>query len=346
MNYKSIILFFLVFLFPSIYISKDNVQYKCADDLKIDTCYLSSEVESQDKTEYTYYLKGCSKKKKCVEVPTINSKGLYQCAKVKEYREDGDSCKVNEECQSGLCSNEKCTYIADGQECEDSRSCNKNSRCKWNSDDKGECTALISEGKECESTDDCAFGLLCNTAVTPSNCTKMFSLEDGKDSSEDFLCKNGRQYNNKCVTTKTVNSTCSEETDMCQISYTENESEKNVDIECKSVSLSGGEYDDREYFCPLQSDSNLLKEYIEEYTKQRDKMKQKDIDKIHVGKMEEIERYTLNGHKKVLKAYVNLEYYKIIGDDDCIRDYFITQEKANKNKLSTIFLSLLLLLII
>lgn len=342
MNYKSIILFFLVFLFPSIYISQDTYQYKCADDLKIDTCYLESEVESQDKTEYTYYLKGCSKKKKCVRVPTINGEELYQCVKVKEYREDGDSCKVNEECQSGVCSNEKCTYIAVGQECEETRSCNKNSRCKRDEDDnKRKCTALISEGEKCESTDDCAFGLLCNTAVTPSNCTKMFSLEDGKDSSEDFLCKNGKQHNEKCVTTKTVNSTCSEETDMCQISYTENESEKNVDVSCKHDSEVDGEY-----FCPLQSDSTLLKEYIEEYTKQRDKMKQKDIDKIHVGKMEEIERYTLNGHKKVLKAYVNFAHYKIIGDDDCIRDYFITQEKANKNKLSTILLSLLLLLII
>ena len=89
-----------------------------------------------------------------------------------------------------------------------------------------------------------------------------------------------------------------------------------------------------------------MKDYIEVYKKEREKLSQDDIEKIHVGNMGEGDRYTLNGHKKVLKAYVNMEYYKIIGNKDCIRDYFITDLKANKNQLSILILFFLSLLMI
>ena len=112
MDRTSLILSLLVLLFPSIYKSATTYQYKCADDLKIDTCYLETEVTNGDNTAVTYYFKGCSKKKKCQAIETSNGEDLYQCVKVKEFRKDGDSCKVNEECQSGNCSSGKCSYIA------------------------------------------------------------------------------------------------------------------------------------------------------------------------------------------------------------------------------------------
>ena len=346
MNKISLILSLLVLLFPSIYKSATTYQYKCADELKIDTCYLRTKNESGENTAVTYYLKGCSKNKKCQAIETSNGEDLNQCVKVKEFREDGDSCEVNEECQSGNCLSGKCAYIADGQKCENSYSCQRNYRCNDNERVEAEsvCVTLKASGAECENNYQCGFGLLCNTAVTPHMCTEMFSVENGKESDKDFLCKSGRQYHWKCATTKTENSTCSESTNSCKITYSNGESEQTVEQSCEKSSENSDI--NSQYFCPLPSDSKEMKDYIEVYKKEREKLNKDDIDKIHVGNMEDKDRYTLNGHKKVLEAYVNLQYYKIIGDNDCIRDYFISEQSANKNKLSILIMLILSLFMI
>ena len=229
--------------------------------------------------------------------------------------------------------------------CDYNQLCNKNSRCKENNENNV-CVALSNKNELCDSSDDCAFGLLCNSAVTPHMCTEMFSLEDGKESDEDFLCASGRQYDGKCATTKMVNSNCTRTDDYqtnCQISLNEGGSERTVSQSCKYIDVG-----DREgkMVCPLQSDSPEMKDYIATYKKEREKMDQKDIEKIHIGLMGENGRFTLNGHKKVLEAYVNLNYYKMIGDNDCIRDYFISEQGANKNKLTILIMLLLSLLVI
>ena len=75
-------------------------------------------------------------------------------------------------------------------------------------------------------------------------------------------------------------------------------------------------------------------------------MSQKDIDKVHVGVIKISGRYTLSGHKNVVKAYVNLQYYKYIDGNDCIKDYFITKLQGYINKLSIISISFLYLFLI
>ena len=163
------------------------------------------------------------------------------------------------------------------------------------------------------------------------------------EKNEDYLCKSGKQHSEKCATTKTINATCTSidhSQPTCQISY----------------NIGGGDQSGTEFcmfyedyynsYCPLQSDSKEMKDYIELYKKEREKMDQNDIDKIHVGNMEDKDRFTLNSNKKVLEAYVNLQYYKIIGDNECIRDFFISDQKANKNKLSILIMLLLSLLMI
>ena len=345
MNKISLILFFPILIFPSIYISTTTYKYKCADDLKLDTCYLRTEVEKGENTEVTYYVKGCSNNKKCINIRIDNSGYLNQCVKVKKYKKQGDSCVLNEECQSGYCSNGKCSYIEDGKQCEYNQLCKTNSTCKWNGleGNKGVCVALSSKDNECTSSNDCPFGLLCNKAVFPSVCTEMFSLDIGKDSSEDFLCESGKQYIGKCATTKTINSTCTGINNFepnCQISYNVGEGDE---LGIESCRIYEDYYNS---YCPLQSDSKEMKDYIKVYKKEREKMSQKDIDKIYVRLMEDNERYTLNGNKKVLEAYVNLKYYKYIDGNDCVRDYFITYLKGNKNTLSMIILSFFLIILL
>lgn len=118
MNKISLILLFSILVYPSTCMRK----YKCADKLKINTCYLRMETGT--------YVKGCAKNEKCTNVDLNDGSYLNQCVKVKEFRENGDSCVVNEECQSSYCANGKCAYIPDGKKCEYSRSCNKNQDAK------------------------------------------------------------------------------------------------------------------------------------------------------------------------------------------------------------------------
>ena len=71
--------------------------YKCADDLKLDTCYLSTSTDE--------YVKACATGKTCEETEG----GAYACVKRKTLLEEGDKCIVDEECQSDLCKDKKCT---------------------------------------------------------------------------------------------------------------------------------------------------------------------------------------------------------------------------------------------
>lgn len=66
-------------------------------------------------------------------------------------------------------------------------------------------------------------------------------------------------------------------------------------------------------------------------------MKKEDIDKIHVALMGDKGRFTLNGNKNVVKAYVNLMYYKEIEDNDCVKDYFITILESKKLDFQKLF---------
>ena len=80
MDRTSLILSLLVLLFPSIYISATTYQYKCADELKIDTCYLEAEVTNGEDTEITYYGKRCSKNKK---LPRCSTRTLFSTNNIK-----------------------------------------------------------------------------------------------------------------------------------------------------------------------------------------------------------------------------------------------------------------------
>ena len=336
MDRTSLILSLLVLLFPSIYISATTYQYKCADELKIDTCYLETKVTNGEDTEITYYGKRCSKNKKCNRVVTDNEDSFYQCTKINKLKEIGDSCNINEECHSNYCSNNKCAYLSDGQNCSSNQLCQKNSICKYNDNLKPICTRLSSKDSECNNSDECEFGLLCNKALIPSKCTEMFSLENGIDSSEDFLCKSGRKYDNKCASSKIFNSTCSSlhYEEKCEISYNNGEGDQKTTVECEGHVI-----------CPLQTDSQQMKDYIMTFTNELNKMKKEEIQNIHMGDLKQQGRFTLNGNKNVVEAYVNLMFYKIIEKNECVKDFTISLLKGYKNDLSFIVILWLVLLL-
>ena len=73
---KSIITIAILLLSLSLVSSAADV-YKCASDLKLDTCYLKQESGTEDDSFTTYYVDGCPKGKSCES--SIYPYGISMC---------------------------------------------------------------------------------------------------------------------------------------------------------------------------------------------------------------------------------------------------------------------------
>lgn len=282
--------------------------YKCADDIKLNTCYAEYEEEIGEETTYTYFVKGCSKNKKCVK-----ANGFGQCMKVKEKREVDESCDHNVDCVTGLCNGGKCKA---NTKCDhDDESCDKNQYCLL-----GACVSMIKTGNVCSSDDDdyddltshCEYGALCGKTGDDITykCTKMYSLSDGTKSTNKFLCKSGQTHNGKCVSTSIKESTCSSE-HQCKITYKEGTNSEDESIECEE-NYKG------DYSCPLQSDSKEWEKYIEKFNKVIDK----DPKKIRLATVNRIHYGDYDLAKKSVDFFQSQMVNKDDGDNKCIRNYF------------------------
>ena len=190
MRFSIIITFAIIYL-----VASDQTEtYKCADALELDTCYLEKETE----TDKTYYVKACKKGKTC----HTDSDGGY-CYKDIELLEEGDKCVLDKECKTQKCSQNKCAYLADGEECNESYQCGIKSKC-YGSPSK--CVAYVGEGASCKEVDGveppCRPGLVCGKIEDDEEktCIKQFSVENGKKVSDWRLCKNGNIGNDKKCT--------------------------------------------------------------------------------------------------------------------------------------------------
>ena len=186
----------IIITFAIIYLvaSEQTETYKCADALELDTCYLKKATE----TDITYYVKACKKGKTC----HTDSDGGY-CYKDIELLEEGDKCVLDEECKTQKCSQNKCAYLADGEECHgDAERCGIKSTC---SEDSGKCAAYVGEGASCKAVDGvqppCRPGLICGKIDDEDEkCIKQFSVENGKKVDNDDLCKSGKKGDDgKCT---------------------------------------------------------------------------------------------------------------------------------------------------
>ena len=181
----------IIITFAIIYLvaSEQTETYKCADELELDTCYLTKATD----TEITYYVKACKKGKTC------NRNSGY-CYKKIELLEEGDKCVIDEECKTQKCSGNKCAYLADGEECNRDEQCGIKSECK-----SGKCVAYVGEGASCKAVDGvqppCRPGLICGKIEDDEDekCIKQFSVENGKKVSNAFLCKSGIIDDGKCI---------------------------------------------------------------------------------------------------------------------------------------------------
>ena len=286
---------------------KSKVIYKCADEIKLDTCFAKYEEETGTETIYTYFVKECSQNKKCIEV-----NGFRQCLKVKDKREVDESCEHNVDCITELCSDGKCKG---NTKCSRDEDCGKNEYCSDTN-----CVAMIKIGNECNryyesETSDCEFGAMCGKTGedNTSKCTKMYSLEDGVKSTNKYLCKNGQTNGGKCVSSSIKDSTCNSDHE-CTVTYNDGTNSVHVQISCQS-NYKG------EYTCPLQSDSEEWKKYIEKFQKVVDK-DEDDIKKIRLANVNRIHYGDYDLAKKSVDFFKSWMVNKDDGDNKCIRNYF------------------------
>ena len=341
MTYKTLILLLCL-------VSYSLCAYKCADDLKLDTCYLS--------TSTGKYVKACGKGKTC----KYTDGGAYACVKRKTLLEEGDKCITDEECQSDLCKDKKCTVLKDGDTCEDDENCGNGSYCKQPKDSTGSytCAKYLAPGADCDTSEDpyakCTIGYTCVQAgdSTKKTCVQYYSLDDGTiindgDDDSNKACKSNYVFektdgNYACGTVK--NSTeCSEDSSgdyICTVGVTFSATDDNkVEKNCYDEWVSGTTI----YTCPykVRTNANEFSAYVEEYGK-----KLKEILEDEDIKISNLDSDHLN-NKALIEKYV--EYYHkddVSGDDkDCVMDYFVREAGSNQIKLTlvTLFISLLLI---
>ena len=171
-----------------------NILFKCADNLKLDTCFVKVP-QNGDNLEINY-VTDCGKGKKCVEVGES-----YKCVKRANLLEEGDKCKIDQECKTGKCKGEKCSYLADNEECDGDENCGLNSSCV-DVDGVSKCIAMIAEGQSCgeDIKGECKAGLACGTVgdETSSTCQKRYSVADDTKVSYYRLCKGGKTVDGIC----------------------------------------------------------------------------------------------------------------------------------------------------
>ena len=341
MTYKTLILLLCL-------VSYSLCAYKCADELKLDTCYLST-------STYTY-VKACGKGKTCEQTKG----GAYACVKRKNLLEEGDKCIDDKECQSGVCKDKKCTVLKDGDTCKQyhHENCGNGSYCKRPKDSTGSytCTKYLAPGADCNTAEDpyaqCPIGYQCIKAgdSTKKTCVQFYSLDDGTvinnfnyDDETKKTCKSGYIFpksngDNACGTVKNVTE-CSDDGSgdyLCTVGVTFSATEDNkFDINCINE-------DSETKKCPYIVRTDEFNAYVEEYGKklkeilEDEDIKISNLDSDHLNDKDLIEKYVEYYHKNDVSSD---------DDKDCVMDYFIREEGSNQMKLTliTLFISLLLI---
>lgn len=159
---------------------------ECSATLPSTMCYRFSE------DSYKIQLKACGTNEVC-EVNQmassydydLTSSGLYckGSSYIPEGKFPGETCKVKQECRSGVCGSGICQGMPVGAACKDTWECESGVTCQ-----QGICEFQKKEGVECLEDQDCANNLLCHAGI----CTAYFSLRTGESGTENpYLCKSG-----------------------------------------------------------------------------------------------------------------------------------------------------------
>ena len=347
---KSLFLFSLLLISFTAILSKDTKNvYKCASDLKVDTCYFKDYQSTESTDTYTYYVDACPKGKYCVDLSDDdNTEGILvsQCMKKKHYLDEGDKCEVGSECKSGVCTDKKCVTYEEGKTCSKTKECKLGLYCKT-SDKSKSCAKYLKKDESCANNEGkCRPGLECANG----KCIPIYSLKDGEKTDNDGACRSGEKYPNngeeQCGEV-TAAGECKSDKAVVTIKF---DTEKNFEVSCTGSipELGGVYYDDLKSSFLGQANWNKyvekLDNYIDDILEDDEYLEYQSLDGIDV---------TITfGIKELQKLYIEYLHRRKIeaaADDDakeCVREYYLRQLSSNKLYISLfgLFLSVVALL--
>ena len=302
----------IFFIFALNVLGKEIIQkYACADELEADVCKLDSKQTLEGKTIITTFVKKCSDKKYCHENGMCLKRDLYKL-------DNGEDCLVSEECKSQYCSDKKkCSIIPEEGECSEqivedsvSNQCGYLAYCDTVNDRKV-CIKYAQQGESCEEK-NCGIGLVCGLGDL---CVKMFSLDDGAETAHQYACKSGNAEAGTdgkiyCIRYSLTKNNCATN-NTCTFTYSIEGEEKTTEENC--IEDVNGE---KTQCLPMEG-SELWDKYVKEFTEKINEMKEEDFEGI-------TNTATLN-KKSIAEAYVDFVYEPIVKDNECLRDYYVSQ---------------------
>lgn len=307
---------------------------RCIDEVKIENiCYLSGNEGIGEASIYNYFYKPCSNNQFCEKITT----NYGQCMDRYNNMEEGEKCSMGLECKSGICSNGKCSYILDGNICNEDMNCKKTSFCKYRASGKPICAKLSGKGEECLFDNYCQFNLACGTIDTSGvkKCAEMYSLKAGEMSDNADLCESGyfatRNGISYCVEAVVNKTTCSfEEENPCPTYLIYNETiPTEIAFGACNCKWNG------DMVCKPSSNSDSWKNFIKIY---RDEVSKIKGEEIHASTM----RRSFWGKNEIIDArtyYSN--YLEMDGAEDCVINYYLEKNRYNGNDWVKVQLSLL-----
>ena len=176
---KRFIIFFSCCL---ISISKE-VEYKCANEAQIDTCYM----EKTENGKNVIYVETCPKGQECL----IEEDNIGKC-KAPLLVWFGSPCTKNTECKTGLCEQNRCvSQKKNNEDCKSTEDCPINANYMT---PQNKCLQLVEPESTCYKDEDCIIGYACDISKgnNTGKCKKMFEKQIGESSTNEMLCSSGR----------------------------------------------------------------------------------------------------------------------------------------------------------
>ena len=307
MNFRSkhCLMFLSIFMVLNKVITDDITIRTCASKLELDTCYFESYVTEDGVEKYIEYYGECKSGEICSFAGFA-----YKCISPKFLLKLNKDCVINDECQSNLCKDGKCSESNVGEPCTSNRQCGKGFYCKDEDNDSKVCAKYAYEGETCGNGIECIPYLACGK----DKCVKKFSLENGEETHDHNACKSGvaEYFDSGYICTEiTVTNKCSTE-DICVLEY--KHGEKKSEGECDCTYTSDGKYE-----CDYEDGSPEMQEYMTLYKKKFEELKEEDL--------EEIENYNTLDSEDLMEAYVKYDKSpKLRGAEQCVIDYYVSQE--------------------
>lgn len=311
----------LISLLGNAFISAENtVKYKCASELKIARCYY----QYTNNSEIINFVKPCGSGKKCVKVKDLRTdSNEYNCIKndVDDMLQEGDSCVSLNECESRICLKGKCSYLENYfVKCGGDYHCGLNSYCN------SVCEPIIENGHKCKILGSCGVGAECGSKKDSqgkdNKCYELYSFSVGEEASGSYFCNTGYLYKSKCASAKRKNDVCDDK-HQCEYEVNDGSSIDTIKVNC--VTDNEGAYK-----CPLGSDSDEWRNYVDLYLKKVKKFNTKGV------KITNVNKYHLND-KELIEAYGKYKYnhklYKNPKDDNekCLNQYWYQVVESGKN---------------